>query len=317
VNATGALTIPIIVTSVAAGALAGCTLLTSVTYYSTTSIGADAFTGVPSVIVLYTDGTFLYSSDSKTVLTGIVGGVNATGALTIPITVTSVAAGALAGCTKLTSISYYSTTTVDPTSFTGVRKVNVLYTDRTFIYTSSSKNYIKGLVGGVNATGALTIPITVTSVAAGALAGCTKLTSVTYYSTTTIGTGAFTGVKKVIAVYTDGKFLYSSSSKAYITGVLATTGAFPAIPTTVVTGILDNAFKNSKLTSTSLTIPKNVKTVGKSAFAGCTGIKAITYYSSTTKVDTTSFTGIAKVNVLRAMLDVKRLAMRFPVLKSN
>ena len=93
-----------------------------------------------------------------------------------------------------------------------------------------------------------------------------------------------------------------SSGKAIVTGPSKKTAKTLSIPDQVnvggwiypVTEIRASAFKNMKKL-TSVTIGKNVKTIGKNAFSGCSKLKKITLKTTALKkVGSAAFKGIAK-----------------------
>lgn len=80
------------------------------------------------------------------------------------------------------------------------------------------------------------------------------------------------------------------------TGKIKSTAASVSIPPSItvdgityhVTAIADSAFKDDK-TITKVTIPKNVTTIGKNAFSGCTKLKTVIIGSDVTSIGASAF----------------------------
>ncbi len=109
-----------------------------------------------------------------------------------------------------------------------------------------------------------------------------------------------TGKDKTVTV---GKADYKvdTKSKSVAYEGTAATGKKVTVPSTVkvngvsypVTSVSDGAFKNSKVTS--VTLGKNVTTVGKNAFKGCKKLTKITFPAKLRKVEAGAFTGCTKL----------------------
>lgn len=94
-----------------------------------------------------------------------------------------------------------------------------------------------------------------------------------------------------------GKYVYKITGKNEVSfkSVSAGTAKSVSVPKTVkykgrtfkVTAISASAFKNSKVTSVA--VGNNVKTIGKSAFEGCSKLQKVTIGSSVTKIESNGF----------------------------
>ena len=66
-----------------------------------------------------------------------------------------------------------------------------------------------------------------------------------------------------------------------------------------ITSVAPSAFKNNKKI-TSLTVGKNVKSIGSSAFAGCTGLKKVVISSKgLEQIDSKAFSGCKKLGSIK------------------
>ncbi len=299
------ITIPNSVTSIGAGAFEGCTGLTSVTIpESVTSISWSAFSNVPNIVYNgtatgspwgarsvngYIDGDLVYADAGKTTL--LAGYTTATGAITIPESVTSIGSSAFYNCTSLTSIAIpNSVTSIGGDAFgntawysnqpDGVVYINkVLYKYKGTMPQGTSIAIKEGTISissfafyNCTSLTSITIPNSVTSIGEKAFYNCTSLTSITIpNSVTSIGEKAF----------------------YYCTGLTSVT-----IPNSV-TSIGSSAFRGCT-GLTSITIPNSVTSIGESAFYNCQGLTTVTIGNSVTSIGSYAFkdcTGLNSIQV--------------------
>ena len=340
-------TIPNSVTSIGNNAFYNCTGLTSVTIgTSVTSIAQQAFyncTGLTSVNVSNGNTTFdsrngcnaiIHTSSNTLVLgcrnTVIPNSVTSIGnyafdgctgltSVTIPNSVTSIGSGAFAGCTGLTSVTIpNSVTSISLRAFNGCTGlISVIIPNSVTIIESGAFYGCTGLTS-------VTIPNSVNLIFGEAFCGCTGLTSVTIpNSVTSIGNSAFSGVWCVFYHGTatgspwgaycvngivDTNFIYLDSSRTALVRYIGSSSAV-TIPNSVIS-IGGNAFKDCT-GLTSVTIPNSVTSIGGSAFYGCTGLTSVTIGNSVTSIGQTAFSGCS------GLTEINSLASVAPQLGSN
>ena len=315
-------TIPNNVTSIGNSAFSGCSGLTSVTIpNSVTSIGEDAFSGCSGLtsvtigngVTNIGESAFAYCSSLASV--------------TIGNSVTSIGRNAFSFCSRLTSVTipnsvtsigfsaFYNVTnivyngTASANYPWGAKSING-YVDGYLVYESAAKTKLKGCSSA--ATGAISIPYSVTGIGerafedcisltsitipnrvtyiqSSAFANCTGLTSLTIpNSVTSIGTSAFNNVNNIVYSgtatgspwgaksvngYIDGYLIYESAAKTQLLGCYPDAIGEIVIPNTV-TSIGDRAFMGCS-GITSVTIPNSVTSIGWGAFSGCNSLAAI------------------------------------------
>ena len=338
---TGAVIIPPNVEYVEELAFSGCDGLTSITYYALTTVNANSFPVSKTPIVLpwffINNGEIVGFKPDKVTgvtlpfpqipldVTGI--GENAfkdrndlTGTLTIPLSVTSIGNSAFSGCTGLTKISYYATTTLNeltkgsvflntviptiipsfiinngeivgfkPDKVTGVKlTLPQIPSDVTLIGENAFKDRN-------DLTGTLTIPLSVTGIGNSAFSGCIGLTKITYYATTTTFTDAFKDCKPRTVIpwfnITNDRII---GFKPDLSGKVKL--KLPQIPSNV-TSIGEYAFQGRTDLTGTLVIPPTVLDIRDSSFKGCKGLSKISYYI-TTSILPTSFAECKKPRVL-------------------
>jgi hypothetical protein len=303
------ITIPASVTTIGNSAFAGCTSLTSITIpVSVTTIGGSAFAGCTSLTSITVDANnpnyasqdgILYNK-AKTELLLAPGGIS--GAVTIPVGVTSIGAGAFGYCAGLTSVTIPDSVTsigglafgyctgltsiTIPASVTSIHYMvpfafctsltditvnanNPSYASQNGILYNKAKTTLIQAPEGIS--GAVTIPANVTSIGNAAFIRCTGLTSVTIpASVTSIGNSAFADCTSLTGVTIPASV--TSINEGVFNGCTSLTGV--TIPEGV-TSIGDSAFENCT-TLTGITIPASVTSIGRMAFAFCTSLTGIT-----------------------------------------
>ena len=363
-------TIPNSVTTIGEWAFGGCTGLTSVTIpNSVTSIGSWAFNRVCNIVYSgtatdspwgarsingYVDGYLVYSDTTKTTLLACSSA--ATESITIPDGVTSIGSWAFKGCTGLTSVTVpNSVTTIGYDAFQsvfyvvysgtatgspwGAKSVNG-YVDGYLVYSDSTKTALQGC--STAATGAITIPNSVTSIGNFAFIYCTGLTSITipdgvttigedaFYGctgltsvtipngVTTIGMSAFHGCRNLASITIPNSVTYidcwafhetpwyenQQDGVVYINDILYHyKGTMPQGTNITIkdgtTMIVTSAFLDCT-GLTSVTIPNSVTTIGRFAFSGCKGLTSVTIPDGVTTIGEDAFyncTGLTSVTI--------------------
>jgi uncharacterized repeat protein (TIGR02543 family) len=217
-------------------------------------------TAAYATVVNFTDGVFTFSADSANVSAGatVIDSPAATGAVTIPATVT------------LGSVTYH-VTTIGNDAFQN----NLL----TSVTIPNSVTTIGNFAFAFNLLASVTIPNSVTTIGSGAFRN-NLLTSVTIpNSVTTIGNFAF--AVNLLASVTIPNSVTTISDSAFNNNLLASV----TIPNSVTT-IGNDAFASNGLTS--VTIPNSVTTIGNDAFAG-NGLTSVTIPNSVTTIGTQAF----------------------------
>ena len=291
-NKITSITIPSSVTSIGQWAFTGNKITNLTIPNSVTSIGSGAFRGTTNLYYYgsagtstekwgakyrnpYFDGDFIYTDSTKTVLQGYTGSSTS---VIIPSSVTTIGESAFSDLSSPTGSPITSVTI--PSSVTSIGK--------------SAFEECRNLTS-------ITIPSSVTSIGEIAFAG-TGITSITIpNSVTTIGESAFYGINilyyygsagtstdkwgaKARNPYIDGDFLYSDSTKTVLQGYTGSSTSV-TIPSSVTT-IGEYAFNGTKITS--ITIPSSVTTIGGYAFQD-TKITSITIPSSVTTIGEYAF----------------------------
>ena len=312
-------TIPNSVTTIGYAAFGECTGLTSVNIpNSVTTIGEWAFDLVKNIIYSgtatgspwgalnvngYIEGDFIYSDNTKTILTAYIG---TSSNVTIPNSVTTIESSAFEGCSGLTSVTIpNSVTTIVDRVFYGCSRLTTLnfnavncsdfigYTDYSPFYgcpistinIGDSVQRIPGyFVSGRTSLTSITIPNSVTSIGEYAFNWCTGLTSVTIpNSVTNIGGGAFNWCTGLTSVTIPNSVTnIGNSAFRHCTGLTSVT-----IPNSV-TSIGEYAFEECS-GLTSVTIPNSITAIGEYAFLYCTGLTSITIPNSVTSIGEYAF----------------------------
>ncbi len=261
------ITIPSSVTSIGVTAFYGCTGLTSITIpNSVTSIGEWAFsvcTGLTSVTIPSS-----VTSIGKNAFNGCTGLTS----ITIPSSVTSIGESAFSGCTGLTSVTLNSNTIASKT-YTSSSSLSSIFGNQVKEYILGDEIQSIGSYAFYNCSGltSVTIPSSITSIGERTFYGCSGLTSITIPSSvTSIGSGAFAGCTGLTSIKVEaGNTKYDSRDNC--------------------NAIIETASNTLVAGCKTTTIPSSVRSIGESAFSGCTGLTSITIPSSVTSIGDYAF----------------------------
>lgn len=188
--------------------------------------------------------------------------------------------------------------------------------------TYPTKIYNGGMLEGswngyTTPTGNLTIPSTVdyggttysvTAIDQRAFAQCNGLISVSIPNgIVTIGNQAFSSVNnieysgtasgspwgaKTINGYLEDGFVFTNSAKTILTGYYGTSTTI-TIPTTVTS--IGNAAFSGKASITSVNVPNSVISIGNSSFSGCIGLLSLTIPNTVSNIGSNAFGNVANV----------------------
>ncbi len=326
-------TIPESVTSIDEHAFEGCSGLTSVTIpESVTSIGKRAFSGCSDLETLYfnawncsgwgSDSPFptsikevIFGESVKVVPARICYRFESLTSVTIPNAVTSIGNGAFSSCTGLTSVTIgTSVNSIGSNAFykcTGLSSVTIpnsvtsigngafsSCTGLTSVTIGTSVNSI-GSNAFYECTGlsSVTIPNSVTSIDNWAFGGCSGLTSVIIPNAVTkIGETAFkacTGLSK-------SAYPSTLSSNPFENGVSV---RYPAAGAVIEDGFVWGPSKSALYfvplsLKGDFVLPSGVKTIGSSAFYGCSGLSSVTIPNSVTSIGSYAFYGCSGLETL-------------------
>lgn len=239
------------VTEIQDSAFASCSALKTVNYNAANAaVAANAFSGCNNI------SNVVFGDTVEIIPTNLCTGNSAMTSVTIPENVTTISAQAFANCYKLATVNF------DAIECTSVA-------EGAFEYCHSLKNIVLGdqvtyipanlysVYGGSTIT-ELTIPETVTGIAANAFSGCTALTTVNFNAPS--------------CVIGDSAFAACTNLKEIKLGAQVAT-----IPTNLYTG-------NSSIES--VTVPSTVTSIEDYAFMNCTSLLQITVPETLTAIGT-------------------------------
>ena len=235
-----------------------------------------------SLLQIGSDGTLTGVKDKNAVV----------GSLTIPKTVTKIGESALAGCSRLMSVTMSdSVTEISDKAF--YRCSGLAHVTIGSKVTSIGANAFQDCIS----LQSVTISDSVTTIHREAFNGCTGLASVKIGAgVTSINVGAFKGCVGLVAITvapengqycSDKNIVYTKDKKTLVFVPKNTAGSFSSIPESV-TKIGDYAFEGCT-GLTAITIPASVTAIESSAFSGCTGLSAITLPDSVQSLDWGTF----------------------------
>lgn len=276
-----ALTLPDAVTNLPSYVCGGCTSLVSVTLGNAVAIiGSNAFNGCTAL------ASISLPSSLHTISGNAFNGCTSLLTITVPSSVTSIGYNAFSG---IKMVFYDGSASGAPW---GAGYVNG-FVDGDYYYASSARDTLVGINSTVASVGILP---SVTTIIAGALAGCTAITSLTIpQNVVYIGGGAFRGCTSLATVNfnADSCTYMGSNSNPVFAGCSAITtlnvgsnvkiipnyafcgcSSLPSVVLPNTLGILgEGAFKDcTSLTSANL--PNSVYWIMGQPFLGCTAISA-------------------------------------------
>ena len=290
------LVIPEGVTSIGGYAFYNCTSLTSITIPdSVTSIGYYAFRNCQNLAsIVIGNGVTSIGSSAFRDCTSIT-------SITIPCSVTSIGNYAFSGCTKLNAVYITDIAKWCGISFSNYLSNPLYYAEN--LYLNGELVTDLTIPNGVTSIGeyafeyctsltSITIPDSVTSIGIYAFRGCSSLKSVTIGTgVTSIGTDAFYNLKSLEKIYWNAKSVtdFTASSNLFYnagtgSGIEVVFGdTVEKIPAYLF--YVSSSFYRPKVTS--VTIGKNVTSIGYSAFYDCTSLNKV-YWNAKNVSDFTS-----------------------------
>ncbi|MBD5186439.1 MAG: leucine-rich repeat domain-containing protein, partial [Bacteroidales bacterium] len=301
-DAPSPVVIPEGVTAIGEGAFKGCDKITAVELpESLEKIGKDAFEGtsisslvVPDKVTSIGEGAFKGCSGLKTVVLGK--GLEEVGE------------GAFEGCNGLGKSMYPETLGKSPFPETvpavPYNTEDELEVDKNGYITTVEKDEKGNVIGkklvfvpttaGTDGdeNGTFTLPDGITSIGAGAFAGCDKITKVVVPETSelkTIGKGAFEGCDKLTEVDLSASKNLTEIGEGAFKGTSITDITLPE----TLEKIGGEAFEGTKITS--VVVPDNVKEIGEGAFKGCSELETVKVGKNVETIGGGSFEGCEKL----------------------
>ncbi|MDE6083329.1 MAG: leucine-rich repeat domain-containing protein, partial [Muribaculaceae bacterium] len=251
--------------------------------------------------------------------------------VTVPDNVTSIGEGAFSGCTALTSVVLgKGLTEVGEGAFEGCDKIrksmypeglgkspfpasvpavpynteDELTVDVNGFITTPDKDENGNVIGvklvfvpvsagsGAGENGTYTIPDGVTSIGAGAFAGCDNITKIVVPETSqlkSIGAGAFEGCGNLSEVDLSASKNLTEIGEGAFKGTSITEITLPESLEKIGGG----AFEGTKITS--VVVPDNVKEIGEGAFKGCSELETVKVGKNVETIGGGTFEGCEKL----------------------
>lgn len=295
------------------GTFEGCTALTRVTFAQGSAlvgIGSNAFKNCSSL------SEIVFPASLIEIKSNAFEGCVSLSAIALPTSLQNLGDGAFEGCSGVESISVAEGNAV----YCGTGNCLVEIASKTLLY--GCKNSIIPTDGSVVTIGnsafencsnltSLTIPSTVTTIGQYAFNGCSGLTSLTIPASVTVidRSGAMdcipfvgcTGLQSITVAVENT--VYRSEGNCLIekeTGLLLLGCQNSIIPADgQIKGIYPYAFAGCT-GLTAVTIPESVTYIGSSAFENCTGLTAVTIPESVTTIENSVFrncTGLTQMTM--------------------
>lgn len=302
------LTIPSSVTSIGDYAFYICSSIASISIPKTvTHIGVEAFRGTgwwnnQSDGLIYLDdclleyrmvtlsGTLNIKEGTRLIADRVFACCRQISAVYMPSSVKSIGKSAFEGCSSLTSVKLPSPKITD----LGERAFAACPLLTSFEFGDSLKSIPTWAFGNCSSLRAISIPKTVTEIGDGAFYGCKKLSSITIPDNVKrIGNSAFSGcslgsinIPSSVTAIGEGAFIYTPWWDNQPGGLVYKDNCLLGVNYTgaTIAGNLDieegtrviasrALYRYSKISS--ITIPRSVVHIGRSPFAGCSGLKSI------------------------------------------